>query len=254
MSSGKHIDNSIGWIVTQPIAHRGLHSPQEPENSLGAFRAAIAANFAIELDVHRTKDNKLVIIHDANTHRATGVDHLVTDKAHVDLRELKLFGSNYGILILTEVLAEIKGQVPLLVEVKTGSTGDQIGPLIVRAFEGYGGQYAVMSFDPRILLWFKKYAPSVPRGLLSGTMRYPGYDLNPIIRLLLQSMISVAVCKPQFIAYDVDAADSKALRFWRRTTKLPLLLWPVLTPAHHEIAKKMHANVIFEKFNSDPYR
>ena len=43
-------------------AHRGFHDkPQVPENSLAAFRRAIERGFGAELDVHLTKDGKLVV-------------------------------------------------------------------------------------------------------------------------------------------------------------------------------------------------
>lgn len=51
-----------------PIAHRGLHhggSNTYPDNSLSAFKMAGISGYAIENDVHLTKDNKLVIVHDS---------------------------------------------------------------------------------------------------------------------------------------------------------------------------------------------
>ena len=54
-------------------AHRGFHDkPQVPENSLAAFRRAIERGFGAELDVHLTKDGKLVVFHDSTLQRCTG--------------------------------------------------------------------------------------------------------------------------------------------------------------------------------------
>ena len=58
------------------IAHRGLHTPDQgvPENSLPAFKAAVELGFGVELDVHITKDDKLVVFHDDTLLRACGVE------------------------------------------------------------------------------------------------------------------------------------------------------------------------------------
>ena len=54
------------------IAHRGIHNKEIPENSLLACRLALGQNYAIEFDVHLSRDNKLVVIHDNNLKRMTG--------------------------------------------------------------------------------------------------------------------------------------------------------------------------------------
>ena len=68
--------------MTQPIliAHRG-YSAISPENSFLAFELAYQFCFsAVELDVHLTKDEQLVIIHDANTKRTSGLDKVIADQ------------------------------------------------------------------------------------------------------------------------------------------------------------------------------
>ena len=68
--------------MTQPIliAHRG-YSAISPENSFLAFELAYQFCFsAVELDVHLTKDQQLVIIHDANTKRTSGLDKVIANQ------------------------------------------------------------------------------------------------------------------------------------------------------------------------------
>ena len=59
------------------IGHKGA-SAIEPENTLRAFKAAIElkADY-VEFDVHSTKDDELVIIHDAETLRTTGISGVI---------------------------------------------------------------------------------------------------------------------------------------------------------------------------------
>ena len=56
-------------------AHRGLHNREKgvPENSLAAFRRAAEAGYGAELDVHLTRDGRLVVIHDGDLERMCGV-------------------------------------------------------------------------------------------------------------------------------------------------------------------------------------
>ncbi|MBQ7865592.1 MAG: glycerophosphodiester phosphodiesterase, partial [Clostridia bacterium] len=55
-------------------AHRGLWNATLPENSMAAFRNAVAHGFGMELDVHLTKDDQLVVFHDDSLLRMCGVD------------------------------------------------------------------------------------------------------------------------------------------------------------------------------------
>lgn len=69
-------------------AHRG-DQKNCPENTMPAFEAAIRAGVdMIETDVHMTRDGELVLIHDANTLRTTGIDGIVTEMTLAELRAL----------------------------------------------------------------------------------------------------------------------------------------------------------------------
>ena len=62
------------------IAHRGVHDNKNtPENSLKAFYKALIEKYPIELDIQLTKDNEIVVFHDKNLKRMTGVDKNVSD-------------------------------------------------------------------------------------------------------------------------------------------------------------------------------
>src|SRR5262249_31300242 len=107
------------WLLRLPIAHRGLHGLDVPENSLAAFRAAMRRGYAIEFDVRLAKDDVPVVFHDAALGRMTGVAGLVAETAVAALRELRLNGSEEHVPTLAEVLRVVNGRVPLLIELKT---------------------------------------------------------------------------------------------------------------------------------------
>lgn len=92
------------WLVETPIAHRGLHDKNIPENSLGAFAKAIEKGFAIELDVQLLADNTVVVFHDDSLARMTGNDGYIKYLNKEDLKALKLKGTKESIPTLKEVL------------------------------------------------------------------------------------------------------------------------------------------------------
>ncbi len=69
-------------------AHRGDRK-NCPENTLSAFRAAVKAGCdMIETDIHMTADRELILMHDRNTLRTTGVDGFITDMTLAEVKEL----------------------------------------------------------------------------------------------------------------------------------------------------------------------
>ena len=95
-----------GWKKLEGFryAHRGLHGPGVPENSLAAFRRAAEAGYGAELDVHLTRDGRLVVIHDGDLERMCGVPGRVAEKTAEELAALRLAGSEEHIPLLEEVL------------------------------------------------------------------------------------------------------------------------------------------------------
>ncbi|BCU71040.1 glycerophosphodiester phosphodiesterase [Stygiolobus caldivivus] len=106
------------------IGHRG--SPAyEPENTLRSFKKAIelGAN-GIEMDVRRTKDGKLVIIHDEEVDRTTNGKGKVSEYSFEELRKLDA-GNGEKIPTLEEVLTQVEAEY-YLVEIKEEGYEEQI--------------------------------------------------------------------------------------------------------------------------------
>ncbi len=110
------------------IAHRG-ESYDAPENTLAAINLAWQRNAeAVEIDIHLSKDNRIVVIHDNHTGR---LDRRFRRIAHQTLAELKCLdaGKNKGsqwqnerIPTLEEVLANVPQHKKLIIEIKCGSS------------------------------------------------------------------------------------------------------------------------------------
>ena len=89
----------IAWMTARPIAHRGLHDDARPENSLAAFAAGMEAGYPLELDVHLTRDNELVVVHDENLKRVTGQDLKITDCPVLGIFESTVFCKFHDFII-----------------------------------------------------------------------------------------------------------------------------------------------------------
>jgi len=232
------------WLMKTPVAHRGLHDEEYPENSMPAFVAAANSGFAMELDLHMSSDGRLMVFHDADLNRMTGQEGSVADVHSAALTQLRLSGTEYAIPLFEDVLEAVDGKAPILAEIKPGSPMTRVGPVLRTLITGYGGALAVQSFDPRVLLWFKKHAPHVVRGQISGS--FEGEQRFPAQKLLLRSMLFNVLSRPDFLAFDVRAMPSASVSAWRTILGMPLLLWTIRTPEELVEARKYGANVIFE--------
>jgi len=99
------------------IGHRGARA-YAPENTLTSFKKALEIGVdAIELDIRKTKDNKLVVIHDADVKRTTNKKGLVSE---LTLREIKDLDADSGekIPTLKETLDFLDKKVKVFVELK----------------------------------------------------------------------------------------------------------------------------------------
>lgn len=108
------------------VAHRGAVGPGQPENTLAAFRQAIASGAeAIEIDLRGTKDGEIVVIHDATVDRTTNGSGAVAEQTLAQLRQLDA-GRGERIPTYQEVLRLVSGTgIVLLLDIKKGGVLDR---------------------------------------------------------------------------------------------------------------------------------
>lgn len=186
-------------------AHRGLFDNQSeaPENSLAAFKKAVDAGYGIELDVQLTKDDKLVVFHDATLKRMCGVEGNVWDYTLDELQRFKLADSRETIPTFEEVLTLINAKVPLIIEYKLDRPLTKVCELGNELLSQYKGDYCIESFHPFAVMWYKKHRPDVLRGQLSGNLKE--FTKNPKMQrvyTLVTYLLTNVLTRPDFIAYD----------------------------------------------------
>lgn len=187
------------------FAHRGLFSADQsvPENSLPAFRAAVDADYGVELDVQLTKDKQVVVFHDDDLKRVCGVDARVDAYTLEELKQMPLCGTEERIPLFTEVLAAIDGKIPMIVELKSGGDWKTLCPKTLALLADYKGDYCVESFHPSLVRWFYLNAPQILRGQLSEAARYSRKGLPLYQAIMMSRLFTNVLAHPQFIAYRV---------------------------------------------------
>ncbi len=232
------------WLVETPIAHRGLHDKDHPENSISAFGRAIDEGYPIELDVQLLADGTVVVFHDDCLSRLTDNDGYIKFLNKSDLDILTLKNSKEKIPTFDEVLTFVNGKVPLLIEIKNQGKVGELEKKVIDYLKDYKGEYAVQSFNPYVLEYFAKHAPEIIRGQLAGFFR--GEKLSFIKKYALKRMmLNKKISKPNFISYEAKRVPN---RFVRRYKKLPLLVWTITSQSEYLKVVKYCDNVIFEGF------
>ena len=223
-----------------------------PENTIAAAEAAVAANYAIEVDVRLTADDAVVVFHDETLERLAGRNKRVRDLTLNELRGTRI-GGVHPIPTLEELLAAVGRRVPVFVEIKSPRKFEAMAALVARvigSIRRYDGPVAVMSFDPDIVALMRRGAPDLPRGIVSCRYRpEPGEPRHGVMqRTVLANLMHVPRTRPDFIAYQAEDLPQAGVTLVRRSQRLPLLGWTIRSSAEHSRAAALVDQVIFEDY------
>ncbi|WP_167590545.1 glycerophosphodiester phosphodiesterase family protein [Oceanidesulfovibrio indonesiensis] len=159
----------LDWLDGALFAHRGLHGPNKPENSIAAFGAAIDAGYGIELDLRLTADGRVAVFHDEALERMTGAAGIIEESDAAALQFLQLRGpGRHSIPFLNTVLAMVRGKAPLYLELKPSGRVGALEAAVAELLSRYNGPVLVASFQGLSVNWFAEHAPHLPRCLIIG--------------------------------------------------------------------------------------
>ncbi len=229
------------FLARRPIAHRGLHDGNKAcwENTLSAFKAAMDGGFAIELDVHMSKDGVALVFHDEALKRLTGHDGYIHDLSAAEAAELAIGGTADRIPALRDVLDLVGGKVPLVIEIK-GNPGHDAGLVgaVASALSGYTGEAAIMSFAHWHVRKFAAEAPLVAGGLTAeGTSER---QLEEHFAMLAHGI--------SFVSFNVNELPNRFVDFVRKRLSMPVITWTVRTPETVERTRLYADQMTFEGF------
>ncbi len=236
-----------------PFAHRGLHDHGRGviENSLSAFRAAIAAGYGIELDVQRSADDVPVVFHDDDLDRLTDATGAFRNYNAAELGRMHLRSSTDTIPTLKEVLAVVAGRAPLLIEIKENwntmkDTDGILEQAVATILAGYDGPVAVMAFNPHCIAHMARFAPDLPRGLT--TEAYDPVQNAPIPAEVCERLREIPDydrTMSSFISH--QASDLSRPRVAElKAQKAAILCWTIRSREQEAEARRIADNITFE--------
>ncbi|MCI7808986.1 glycerophosphodiester phosphodiesterase [bacterium] len=237
-------------------AHRGLHGPGVPENSMAAFRAALDGGFGVELDVHLLKDGNLAVMHDSLLNRTTGQAGRMEDLTTEDLKHYFLEGTAETIPEFGEVLTLFGGRVPLIIELKSADGNHAaLTEAACKLLEGYPGPFCMESFDPKCVAWLRKNRPDIIRGQLAENFFRSRNDLPDHLRFLATNLLFNFLTVPDFIAYKfADRNTTPSTVLCRKLWGAQGVSWTLRTREEYDTAVSEGWLPIFEGFLPDKPR
>ena len=163
------------------IAHRGLHTSSIKENTLKSFLAAIKNPFynGFECDIRTTKDNALVIVHDAFIGK-----HLIRNTNYATLKK------KYSIPTLKDVL-ELETDKIILLEIKELDLDINNFLSIINNYKKQN--IYIMSFYNKVIKNLKSAGCAFPLGVLNYVFNseeeYHDYDFIVLLESLLSDRL-----------------------------------------------------------------
>lgn len=146
------------------IGHRGA-AAYEPENTMLSFKKAIEIGVdMVEFDIRKTKDEKIVVIHDEKVNRTTNGKGLVKEYTFDQIRELDA-GKGEKIPTPEEVIELTEGKCGLVIELKESDLEKEIIEIIKE--KGVEERGIIVSFYPQFLQNVKSLYPVLKAGIVT---------------------------------------------------------------------------------------
>ncbi len=247
---GKRTDSYL--FTNHLYAHRGLfdNDTDAPENSMKAFKKAVDAGYGIEMDIQLTKDNEVVVFHDAQLERMCHEEGKVRDYTLDELQKFSLANSEERIPLFWDVLSMVDGKVPLIIEYKMYSSDTAVCVLANEILEKYQGVYCIESFNPFVVLWYKKHRKDIIRGQLSEDFLKNNIKVNPAVWMVGKLLFNFIV-KPDFVAYNAKNYKSLSRRLCRNLYKNTAVAWTIKDQTQLDEMKEQFDLFIFDSFVPD---
>ena len=247
-----------GFLTKKPFAHRGYHSRflsddrKIPENSLEAFRQAIDKNYSIEMDIHFTKDFKIIVFHDFFLGKLTTKKGYVCGKTLDYIKEATL-SNNQAIPTIEEALDLINGRVPVLVEIKYSNhikkNLEIFSNVLAENLKSYKGPLALMSFSIDVIRFIKqkKFFGRFPLGLTTSFPKTESIG-NKIKNNKIEN--EIVSNKLQFISQDWRGIENSRINRLKKLD-VAILSWTITSKEIEHHLEGLVDNITFENYEPD---
>ncbi len=241
------------------MAHRGS-SDELPENTRAAFQRALDQGADIlETDIRFTRDDEIILMHDATLERTTNGAGKVAEMTLAEIKKLRAQRSfesqeklgDEEILTLAEFLQcterSPQRSVPIALELKDDrfiETRDAERLINILAQHNALERTVLLSFNSARIHSCKRVAPQIPIGMITLKNPFPLYDtelMGPFFPLLYLNPLYFAWAKRiNKIACPLDPAPEPRLNFYRR------LGAPVLLTNHPAVTRDALQKLAFD--------
>lgn len=230
------------------IAHRGA-GHEFDENTIEGCRQSYGRGLrGFEVDIRLSKDDQLVLMHDADASRTTGGTGKIEALTLAEIRLLRTKDHGVPVPAMADLVAYFRNKpdVMLLLELKTSDTQaynderlESYARLVAAAVKDLPkGTFWFTSFDRRVLALMKRLLPEAPTGLLTGTPPTPSFIQDAL--KLGCGRLSVSL-------------DHTSRQYAREVKKagLQLSLWPIRSKEDADLAVMLGANILCTDIPSD---
>lgn len=235
----------LSFLFAKPyVAHRGFHNQVHPENTTGAFKLALDANFSIEFDIQLTKDEQVVIFHDDDMERLVGTKGRVCDHTFDELQQFRILGSEEKIPLFKDILELVNGKQALIIELKScKDTNQRLVEKTIELLKDYKGKYILMCFDPTVLRMVRKIDPCIIRGQLVDDYKE---GKKGFIKFMCKHFLINWISKPDFMDTEKNYYPKKLQRIHK---KIPVICWTIKNKEEQENALKIFDNITFDTYD-----
>ncbi|KAK0516126.1 hypothetical protein JMJ35_002160 [Cladonia borealis] len=228
-----------GEKLPQTIAHRG-YKAKHPENTMGAFQGAVKAGaHAIETDIHLTKDEVVVLSHDANLKRCFGKEEKIIDCTYEYISQQRTLATPHEPMPRLQDLLQFLAtpgteNMWVLLDIKLDNDADDVMRLIAKTIASVAPN-PLKPWNQRIVLgcWAAKFIPLCAKYLPTFAITHIGFSLayarqflsvpNVSFNVLQQSLLA-----PYFGARFLRDAKAKGRPVFDWTVnEVPMMRWSI---------------------------
>lgn len=216
-----------------------------------AIDAAVARNFAIEVDLQLSGDGEAMVHHDYELGRLTNGSGDLRSKTAAELKSVTFKDTADRMMTLGDLCDRVSERVPLVLEVKSRFNSDRkLVTRMAQVLSSYRGPAVAMSFDPDQVMAIRELLPQRPRGVVAER-RYEEKEWQKYPPAKVHEMTALRHAfrtQPHFIAYWVNELPAPAPWIARNIFGCALLTWTVRTPEQRQRASRYADQMIFEGF------
>ncbi|CAN1556570.1 UgpQ Glycerophosphoryl diester phosphodiesterase [Rhabdaerophilaceae bacterium] len=246
----------LNAVFARKIAHRGFHDSRSGviENTSAAFSAALAGGYGMECDIQPSADGEAMVFHDFTLDRLTHTQGRVDRLNATDLKAVRFRQGSGAMQSLDDLLTQISGREPLVIELKSRFDGNtRIATRVAALVADYAGPLVLKSFDPAMIVALRDAGVKQPLGVVGmGIISYEYPDFGVLTagqKHELANLLHFGQSRPDFLSWHHGDLASAVPYLCRTGIGMPLMSWTIRSQADADLARPHIDQIVFEGFS-----